>query len=42
MRRKLETLFEKNEAKDSTRDGLGIADNSEVVCFVIEESGFFT
>ena len=28
----METLFEKNEAKDSVRDGLGVEDGSEVVC----------
>ena len=28
----METLSEKNEAKDSARDGLGVDDGSEVVC----------
>ena len=28
----METLSEKNEAKNSARDGLGIEDGSEVVC----------
>ena len=28
----METLSEKNEAKDSARDGLGVEDGSEVVC----------
>ena len=28
----METLSEKNEAKDSARDGLGVEDSSEVVC----------
>ena len=27
----METLLEKNEAKDSVRDGLGVEDGSEVV-----------
>ena len=31
LRRKLETLLEKNEAKDSARDGLSFIDGSEVV-----------
>ena len=32
LRRRVETLSEKNEAKDSARDGLGVEDGSEVVC----------
>ena len=32
LRRRVATLSEKNEAKDSARDGLGIEDDSEVVC----------
>ena len=28
----MDTLSEKNEAKDSARYGLGVADGSEVVC----------
>ena len=28
----METLSEKNEAKDSARNGLGVEDGSEVVC----------
>ena len=32
LRRRVETLSEKNEAKDSSRDGLGVEDGSEVVC----------
>ena len=33
MRRRRETLSIKNEAKDSARNGLGIIDDSEMVCF---------
>ena len=32
LRRRVETLSEKNEAKDSARDGLGVEDGSEAVC----------
>ena len=32
LRRRLETLSKKSEAKDSARDGLGVEDGSEVVC----------
>ena len=32
LRRRVETLSEKNEAKDSARDDLGVEDGSEVVC----------
>ena len=32
LRRRVKTLSEKNEAKDSARDGLGVEDGSEVVC----------
>ena len=32
LRRRVETLSEKNEAKDSARDGLGVDDGSEVMC----------
>ena len=32
LRRRVETLLEKNEAKDSARDGLGAEDGIEVVC----------
>ena len=32
LRRRVETLSEKNEAKDLARDGLGVEDSSEVVC----------
>ena len=32
LRRRVETLSEKNEAKDSARDGLDVEDGSEVVC----------
>ena len=32
LRRTVETLSEKNETKDSARDGLGVEDGSEVVC----------
>ena len=32
LRRRLETLSEKIEAKNSARDGFGIEDGSEVVC----------
>ena len=32
LRRRVETLSEKNEANDSARDGLGVEDGSEVVC----------
>ena len=28
----METLSEKNKAKDSARDGFGVEDGSEVVC----------
>ena len=31
LRRRVETLWEKNEAKDSARDSLGVEDGSEVV-----------
>ena len=31
-RRRLETVWEKNEAKDSERDRLGIAYGNDVVC----------
>ena len=32
LRRRVETLLEKNEANDSARDGFGVEDGSEVVC----------
>ena len=32
LRRRVETLSEQNEAKDSARDGLGVEDGSGVVC----------
>ena len=32
LRRRVETLSEKNEAKDSARDCLGVEDDSEVAC----------
>ena len=32
LRQRVETLSEKNESKDSARDGLGVEDCSEVVC----------
>ena len=32
LRRRVETVSEKNEAKKSARDGLGVEDESEVVC----------
>ena len=32
LRRRVDTLLEKNETKDSARDGLGVEDGSEVVC----------
>ena len=32
LRRRMDNLLEKNEANDSTRDGLGVVDGSEVVC----------
>ena len=32
LRQRLNTLSEKNEAKDSARDGMGIVDDSEVMC----------
>ena len=32
LRRRVETLSAKNEAKDSARDGLGVEDGSELVC----------
>ena len=32
LRRRVNTLSEKNEAKDSARDGVGVEDGSEVVC----------
>ena len=32
LRRRVETLSGKNEAKDTARDGLGVEDGSEVVC----------
>ena len=32
LRRRVDTLSEKNEAKDSVRDSLGVEDGSEVVC----------
>ena len=32
LRRRVETLSEKNEAEDSARNGLGVEDGSEVVC----------
>ena len=32
LRRRVETLSENNEAKDSARDGLGFEDGSELVC----------
>ena len=32
LKQSVETLSEKNEAKDSARDGLGVEDGSEVVC----------
>ena len=31
MRRRLNTISEKNEAKDSARDGLGTVDGNDVV-----------
>ena len=31
LRRRVETLSERNEAKDSARDGLSVEDDSEVV-----------
>ena len=32
LRRRLETLSVKNEASDSTRNGLGIVDGSDIRC----------
>ena len=32
LRRRVDTLSEKNEAKNSARDGLGVDDGSMVVC----------
>ena len=32
LRRRVETLSEKNEAKNSARDGSDVEDGSEVVC----------
>ena len=32
LKRKVNTLSGKNEAKHSSRDGLGVEDGSEVVC----------
>ena len=32
LRRRVETLSKKNEAKDSARDSLDVEDGSEVVC----------
>ena len=32
LRRRVDTLSEKNEAKDSGRDGLGVEDGSVVAC----------
>ena len=32
LKRRVDTLSERNEAKDSARDGLGVDDGSEVVC----------
>ena len=41
LRRRVETLSEKNEAKDSARDGLGVEDGSEVVRFDVVRSKDF-
>ena len=32
LRRRVETLSEKNDAKDSAKDGFGVEDGSEMVC----------
>ena len=32
LRRRVQTLSKKNEAKDSARDGLSVEDGSEVAC----------
>ena len=41
LRRRMETLSEKNEAKDSARDGLSVEDGSEVVCLRCSEEFMF-
>ena len=47
LRRRMETLSEKYEAKDSARNGLGVEDGNEVVydvvrsfCFSREDEGW--
>ena len=42
LRRRVETLSEKNETKDSARDGLGVEDGSEVVCYDVVRSLCFS
>ena len=34
LRRRVEILSKKNEAKDSASDGLGVEDGSEMVCLL--------
>ena len=41
LRGRLETLSEKNEAKDSARDGFGIEDGSEMVCLRFSKEFMF-
>ena len=42
MRQRLKTLSEKNKAKDSARDGLGIEDGSEMVCLRCSKEFMFS
>ena len=41
FRRRVETLSEKNEAKDSARDGVGVEDGSEVLCLRCSKAFMF-
>ena len=41
LRRRLESLSEKNEAKDSARDGLGIVVGRDVVYLRCSKESFF-
>ena len=41
LRRRVDTLSEKNEAKDSARDGLNVKDGSEVVCLQFRKEFMF-
>ena len=42
LRRSVKTLSEKNEARDSARDGLGVEDGSEVVCLRCSKEFMFS